>query len=276
MGYTTLKLEFEGLSLSGVVGPALSPAEGELATITLNRPEKRNAISTEMIEDLLAALDEVEASAVRVVIVTGAGKAFCSGMDLDALKAISSQSPEQYLEDCRRVAHLFRRLYSFPKPLIAAVNGAAIAGGCGIATLCDFTLAAPEARFGYSEVRIGFIPAIVSVFLIRQIGEKRARDLLLTGRILEAAEAHQIGLVTEVAPAGILFDRARELAATLIAASPTSLLLTKRLLGHFCESDLDRDLELAIRENARSLSTADFREGLASFLEKRKPVWRGK
>src|SRR3989304_3043429 len=114
-------------------------------------------------------------------------------MDLDALKVISSQSPEQNLEDSRRVARLFRRLYSFPKPLIAAVNGPAIAGGCGIATLCDFTLAAPEARFGYSEVRIGFIPAIVSVFLIRQIGEKRARDLLLTGRILEAAEGHQIG-----------------------------------------------------------------------------------
>ena len=267
MSYATLKLEFEGLSLSGVVG--------ELATITLNRPEKRNAISTEMIEELLAALDKAESGAARVVIVTGAGKAFCSGMDLDALKVISSQSPEQNLEDSRRVARLFRRLYSFPKPLIAAVNGPAIAGGCGIATLCDFTLAVPEATFGYSEVRIGFIPAIVSVFLIRQIGEKRARDLLLTGRILEAAEAHQMGLVTEVVPAGTLFDRARELAATLIAASPTSLLLTKRLLDSFCEADLDRELELAVRENARSRSTADFREGVASFLEKRKPVWRG-
>ena len=267
MGYTTLTLEYEDLSLSGVTG--------ELATITLNRPEKRNAISTEMIDELLAALDEAESGAVRVVVVTGAGKAFCSGMDLDALKAVSSQSPEQNLEDSRRVARLFRRLYSFPKPLIAAVNGPAIAGGCGIATLCDFTLAVPEATFGYSEVRIGFIPAIVSVFLIRQIGEKRARDLLLTGRILEAEEAHQIGVVTEVVPAGALVDRARELAATLIAASPTSLLLTKRLLGHLCEADLDRELELAIRENAHSRSTADFREGVASFLEKRNPVWRG-
>ena len=201
MGYATLKLEFEGLSLSTL---SLPKGEGELATITLNRPEKRNAISTEMIEELLAVLDKAESGAARVVIVTGAGKAFCSGMDLDALKVISSQSPEQNLEDSRRVARLFRRLYSFPKPLIAAVNGPAIAGGCGIATLCDFTLAVPEATFGYSEVRIGFIPAIVSVFLIRQIGEKRARDLLLTGRILEAAEAHQIGLVTEVVPAGTL------------------------------------------------------------------------
>ena len=267
MSYTTLKLEFERLVLSGV--------EGELATITLNRPEKRNAISSEMIEELVAALDEAEASAARVIIVTGAGKAFCSGMDLDALKAVAFQSPEQNLQDSRRMARLFRDLYSFSKPLIALVNGPAIAGGCGIATLCDFTLAVPEATFGYTEIRIGFVPAIVSVFLIRQIGEKRARDLLLTGRILDAAEAHRIGLVTEVVPVGKLFERGHELVASLLASSPTSLLRAKRLLWHFSQSDIDRELELAIQENASMRSTADFREGVASFLEKRKPVWRG-
>lgn len=168
---------------------------------------------------------------------------------------------------------MLRRLHSFPKPLIAAVNGPAIAGGCGIATLCDFTLAVPEARFGYSEVRIGVVPAIVSVFLIRQIGEKRARDLLLSGRILDAAEAHRMGLVTEVVPSERLLDRARELAVTLFASSPTSLVRTKQLLRQFGDSDLDREIELAIQENARIRSTANFREGVASFLEKRKPVW---
>lgn len=267
MSYTTLKLELERLALSGV--------DGDLATITLNRPDKRNALSTEMIEELLAALDEVERAA-RVVILTGAGKAFCSGMDLGALKAISSQSPEQNLEDSRRLAGMFRRLYSFPKPLIAAVNGSAIAGGCGIATVCDFTLAVPEAKLGFTEVRIGFIPAIVSVFLIREIGEKRARDLLLGGRILDAAEAHQIGLVTKVVPTDKLLERARELAATLLASSPTSLLRTKRLLGHLSESGLDAELELALQENARIRTTADFREGVAAFIEKRKPLWRGR
>jgi methylglutaconyl-CoA hydratase len=267
MPYTTLKLELVRLALSGV--------EGDLATITLNRPEKRNALSTEMIEELLAALDEVERAAARVVILTGAGKAFCSGMDLGALKAISSQSPEQHLEDSRRVALMFRRLYGFPKPLIAAVNGPAIAGGCGIAAVCDFTLAVPEAKFGFTEVCIGFIPAIVSVFLIRQIGEKRARDLLLSGRILDAAEAHQIGLVTEVVPTDRLLERGRELAATLLASSPTSLLRTKQLLAHLSGSSLDGDLELALQENARIRTAADFREGVAAFLEKRKPVWRG-
>lgn len=247
----------------------------EIATLTLNRPEKRNAISTQMTEDLLGAVREAEQSPARVVILTGAGKAFCSGMDLDTLSAIAKQSPEQNLEDSRRMAKMFRAVWSFPKPLIAAVNGAAMAGGCGIATLCDFTLAVPDAKFGYTEVRIGFIPALVSVFLIRQIGEKRARDLLLTGRIVDAAEAQEIGLVTSVVPAEKLMDAARELAASLIASSPTSLARTKRLLCDFAAAEVDAGLERAIRENARIRATPDFQEGLASFLEKRKPVWRG-
>src|SRR3989442_1929653 len=180
--------------------------EGDIAAITLNRPEKRNAISTEMIEELLAALEEAEASPARVVILTGAGKAFCSGMDLDALAALAQQSPEQNLEDSKRMARMFRRLWSYSKPLIAAVNGPAIAGGCGIATLCDFTLAVPEAKFGYTEVKIGFLPAIVSVFLSRQIGEKKTRDLLLTGRVIEAAEAKGMGLVNEILAPGKMID----------------------------------------------------------------------
>jgi len=150
-----------------------------LATITLNRPEKRNAISFELIDDLLRALDEIAKSEAIVLILTGAGKAFCSGMDLDNLKALLGRSPEQNLEDSRTMVQLFRSLYEFPKVTIAAVNGAAIAGGTGLALLCDFTLAVPEAKFGYTEVRIGFVPAIVSTFLLRQVGEKQARDLLL-------------------------------------------------------------------------------------------------
>ena len=144
---------------------------GEIGHITLNRPDKRNAISAAMIADLQTALDEIENSHARVVILTGAGKAFCSGMDLEMLAAIAQQSAAENQEDSRRLAKLFRRIWSFPRPLIAAVNGAALAGGCGIATLCDFTLAVPEAKFGYTEVKIGFLPALVSVFLIRQIGE---------------------------------------------------------------------------------------------------------
>jgi methylglutaconyl-CoA hydratase len=247
--------------------------DAAIATVTLSRPEKRNAISPLMIDELLAALDEIETGPARVAIITGAGKAFCAGMDLEALASLAGFSHEQNLEDSRRMARLFRRLYFFPKPLIAAVNGAAIAGGTGIATMCDFTLAVPEAKFGYSEVKIGFIPALVSVFLRRQIGEKRARDLLLTGRIFDAAEAHAFGLVTQIIPADILLSRARELAASLLSASPTSLIRTKLLLRRCAEVEIDREIELAVQENAAIRSTADFKEGLAAFLEKRPPNW---
>src|SRR3989454_11285525 len=248
---------------------------GHVATITLNRPEKRNAISAVMIAELQTALDEIEKSHVRVGILTGAGKAFCSGMDLEMLAAIAQQSPTENQEDSRRMAKMFRRIWSFPKPLIAAVNGAALAGGCGIATLCDFTLAVPEAKFGYTEVKIGFLPAVVSVFLSRQIGEKKTRDLLLTGRVIEAAEAKEMGLGNAIVAPEKLMDRAKELADLLIAASPSSLTRAKRLLTTAAAASVDADLERAVLENARIRCTPDFQEGLASFLEKRKPVWRG-
>src|ERR1700687_4041498 len=199
MPYRTLHLEYSA----------------EIAMITLSRPEKRNAITAEMIAELFSTFSEVEASSARVLILTGAGKAFCSGMDLEALKALAEQSPAEQREDADRLAQLCLRIWSFPKPTIAAVNGHAIAGGCGIATLCDFIMAVPEAKFGYPEVRIGFLPAVVSVFLIRQIGEKQARDLLLTGTIIDAAEAHRLGLVTQMAPAQELMSAAQTLAATL-------------------------------------------------------------
>jgi methylglutaconyl-CoA hydratase len=246
-----------------------------IATITLNRPEKRNAISYELIDELLAVLDEVQHSSALVLILTGAGKAFCSGMDLDNLKALVGRSPEQNVKDSETMAHLFRSLYDFPRPTIAAVNGAAIAGGCGLATLCDFTLAVPEAKFGYTEVRIGFVPAIVSTFLLRQIGEKQARDLLLTGRIVTADEAHRLGLINEIVSAEKLSDRARELALHLMENSPASLSGTKRLLSDHARVELDAQIKSAVRENAAIRATRDFREGIASFLEKRKPRWSG-
>ncbi|HEV2417110.1 MAG TPA: enoyl-CoA hydratase/isomerase family protein [Terriglobia bacterium] len=263
--------------------------DAELALLTLNRPEKLNALTHEMMDEFHAALREVEAGAARVLIVTGAGKAFCAGMDLSVLKQMSSAPSEpsgslnllqnatpdpKVLADSRRIVALFRHIYTFSKPMIAAVNGHAVAGGCGIATLADITLAAPEAKFGYTEVRVGFMPAFVAAFLIRQIGEKRARDLLLTGRIIEAEEARQIGLVNEIVGGGKLLDRAREIAAQMIAVSPTSLRYTKGLIGNFFQNELDRELEMAMQMSARLRATRDFHEGLSAFLEKRKPRWQ--
>ncbi len=259
MEYSTLKFE----------------RDGKIAIVTLNRPEKRNAISTRMIEDIFAALNAAqEDGSIRVVILTGAGKAFCSGMDLETLQAIAKQTHEENLADSRRMAKMFQLVYGFPKPLITAVNGAAIAGGCGLATLSDFTIAAPEAKFGYTEVRIGFIPALVSVMLRRQVGEKHARDLLLTGRIIDASDAFRLGLVNEVVPLEDLMKRAREVAIMYLESSPVSLAMTKRLLMSH-DNRMHEELELATQENARIRGTEDFREGLASFLEKRKPKWCG-
>jgi len=249
---------------------------GPVATITLNRPDKRNAISFELIEEFQRALDTVSRGDSQILMITGAGKAFSGGLDLENLKALTGRAHEQNIQDSRTMARLFRSIYDFPKPTIAAVNGPAIAGGTGIATICDFTIASTEAKFGYTEVRIGFVPAIVSTFLIHQVGEKHARDLLLTGRIFGAEEAYRMGLVTEVVAPENLMSRAQQLAQSLLENSPASLRATKAMLSRNINAELDAQIELAITENAAIRQTQDFREGITSFLEKRKPTWTGK
>ncbi len=173
---------------------------GRILTITLNRPQRRNALTSAMIHELTLALRAAEDSRCGIVVLRGAGEHFCSGLDLSELRAMAGRSPEQHQLDSTNVAELFRTLYSLTLPSIAEVRGFALAGGMGLATLCDFTLAGDDARFGYTEVKIGFVPAIVSSFLLLQVGEKQARDLLLTGRVIDAAEAHALGLVTKVVP----------------------------------------------------------------------------
>jgi len=259
MSFSTIKLSYDG----------------RIATITFNRPEKRNALSMQMIEEIIAALGEVEKSDALVVIVTGAGKAFCAGMDLEELKSLTGKSDADNTADSQRMARFFRAIYEFPKPTIAAVNGAAMAGGAGIATMCDFTLAFAESTFGYTEVRIGFVPAIVSSILVWQVGHKVARDLLLTGRVFEAAEAQSLGLVNEVVSPKRLLPRAKELAQQLLENSPAALRLTKKLLNSYVSKSLDKQIESAVHENAAIRSTPEFQEGVTSFLEKRKPDWSG-
>ena len=224
----------------------------------------------------MQAFGEIERSAAQVLILTGAGKAFCAGLDLDDLKAVLGKSHPENVQDSTTMANMFRRLYEFPKPTIAAVNGAAIAGGTGLATMCDITLAVPEAQFGYTEVRIGFVPAIVSSVLVWQVGHKIARDLLMTGRLFDAAEAYRHGLVNEIVAPDNLMVRAQEVAALFMENSPSSVRLTKKLINGFIREALDAQIAQAIEDNARIRTTADFKEGIASFLEKRKPKWSGK
>jgi methylglutaconyl-CoA hydratase len=246
---------------------------GWVRTIRLNRPERRNAMTPTMQDELIAAFEEAATSDCRVVVLEGAGESFCSGLDLSVLQTSREKTAAEHREDAERIARLFRTLYELPKATIAAVHGAAIAGGTGLATICDFTLATPAAKFGYTEVRIGFVPAVVSAYLSLQIGEKRARDLLLTGRLFDAAEGYRVGLVKEVVAAEELGARVRALAETLAANSPESVRATKRLLAAQSKGWLDAAISLAMEANARARETADFYEGVTAFLEKRKAVW---
>ena len=247
--------------------------EGPLRIITLNRPERRNAMTPGMQVEVIEAIEEAAADQCRVVAFAGAGVAFCAGLDLSALQAMRGKDADAHRADAERIAKLFRTLYELPKPTISLVQGPAIAGGTGLATICDFTLATPAARFGYTEARIGFVPALVSAYLTLQIGDKRARDLLLTGRLFDANEAYRLGLVNEIVAAEDLQLRMRALAESLSANSPESLAATKRLLAAQNKTWLDDAMQLAMTANAASRGTHDFSEGVAAFLEKRRPAW---
>jgi len=242
-------------------------------TITLNRPERRNAVTPEMQMELISALENTASSNCRVLVLTGAGQAFCSGLDLSAFDAMRDKSAAEHRADAERTARLFLTLYELPMPTIAAVDGAAIAGGAGLAIICDFTLATPAAKFGFTEVRIGFVPALVSAFLALQVADKRSRDLLLTGRLCDAEEAYRLGLVNEIVPPEELAQRVRALADVLIANSSQSLKATKLPLAQQNREWLGAAVAQALEVNALSRQTTDFREGITAFLEKRKPIW---
>jgi len=226
-----------------------------------------------MQDELIAAMEEAAASDCRVLVLAGSGDAFCSGLDLSVLQGAKDKSAAEHRADAERVAKLFRTLYELPKPTIAKVHGAAVAGGTGLATICDFTLAVPTAKFGYTEARIGFVPALVSAYLTLQIGDKAARGLLLTGRLFDAAEAYQLGLVNEVVATDELESRVATLSGVLAENSPSSLRATKKLLAAQNKVWLDAAVELGMEANAGARETKDFYEGVTAFLEKRKAVW---
>lgn len=253
--------------------PILIDEEDGLKKITLNRPERRNAMTPEMQMELIAALEDAPATGCRALVLTGAGNAFCSGLDLASLQASAGKNALEARAEAERVARMFLALHEMELPTIAAVNGPAMGGGAGLAVICDFTLASPDAKFGFTETRIGFVPAVVSAFLTLQIGEKRSRDLLLTGRIVDAQEAVHLGLANEVVPHQELQLHARSLAERLAHNSPQATRITRRLLAAQSRPWLDAAIVAAIEASVEARETADFREGVAAFLEKRKPAW---
>jgi methylglutaconyl-CoA hydratase len=251
----------------------LIDSSNSVTTITMNRPEKRNALCPLLIDELTQALGEAASDECGVVILTGAGPAFCSGLDMEHLETTSASTAEERRRDSENMALVLRTLYDFPKPIIAAVNGPAIAGGMALATIPDFTLAAPEAKFGYTEVRVGFVPAIAASFLIRQVGELRTRELLLSGRIMKAHEAMQLGLVTQIVEQSDLMGAARALAQQLLMNSPQAMQAVKCLLAKHAKRRLDEEIEDAIKVNASQRSAEDFREGVEAFKQRRRAEW---
>jgi len=240
----------------------------DFGILTLNRPEKRNALNPELVESIKEKLDEIEKDHdVKVIIITGEGKAFCAGADLEYLHKLQDYSTTENERDSEELADLFLKIYNFSKPTIAAVNGAAIAGGCGLASVCDFIVANEEyAKFGYSEVKIGFIPAIVAIFLIRRIGEGRAKQLLLTGEIINAKTAFELGFVNYLY--NNVLDGSLEVASNIAQNSVLSLKETKSMIHLISRLSVEEAVNYCVRLNAISRSTEDFKEGLNQFFNK--------
>lgn len=240
------------------------------AILTLNRPEKRNALHPFLIEQLKSKIIEYKKNdLVKSLIITGEGNTFCAGADLEYLQNISNNSSTENYEDSKSLAELFLMVYEFPKPTIAAVNGSAIAGGCGLASVCDFIIANPDkSKFGYTEVKIGFIPAIVSIFLIRKIGEGLAKQLLLEGDMITGNRAYEIGLANYLAED--VFAESINLAEKLNKNSATSMKMTKKMIDNISNLSVRDAVDHCINLNVISRSTEDFNKGIQSFLSKDK------
>jgi len=243
--------------------------ENHIAFLKLNRPEKRNALHPGLVEQLKKKLKEIkDDNEVKALIITGEGKSFCAGADLEYLNQIREFNSIENEKDSESLAELFLEIYNFPIPTIAAVNGAAIAGGCGLASVCDFIVAdKTNAKFGYSEVKIGFIPAIVSIFLIKKIGEGKAKQLLLTGDIIDADKAYELGLADYLTDN--VLTESNNLADRLISNSGLSMKLTKKMIANISNLNVKEAVDYCVRLNTISRSSEDFEKRLENFLLKK-------
>ncbi|NNE70273.1 MAG: enoyl-CoA hydratase/isomerase family protein [Rhodothermales bacterium] len=246
-----------------------------VCTLRLDRPEKRNALNAEVARALTAAIQAADGeSGTKVIVLTGTGNTFSAGADLAALQRLATASFEDNLEDSRTLAGLFEAVYQADTPVVARVNGHAIAGGCGLAAVCDFVVTEPRSKFGFTEVRIGFVPAIISVYLLERFPESTVRGPFLTGAVFNAEEAHRLGLVTHLAPSGGLDETLEALVTSLGRETASSAVAaTKRLLRSRHATKHAGRLEDAIRLNAEARGTEDCRAGVAAFLAKRPFPW---
>jgi methylglutaconyl-CoA hydratase len=243
--------------------------EGTVARITLNRPAKRNALNDALVVGLKEALRETDSNtAVRVALITGAGADFCSGADLAALQKISNSSVIENLEDAQFLMELFALIRRVRVPVVAAVRGRALAGGCGLATACDIVLASASARFGYPEVKIGFVPAMVMAILRRNVSEKRAFELITRGAEISAADAERIGLINHVFDDAVFEAEVEAYVQGFEKVSRSAVMLSKRLLYHMDAMTFDAALQSGVDLNALARMTEDCQQGIARFIKK--------
>jgi len=254
--------------MSDFTEPVLYSIEGHVARIILNRPDKRNALNDALISGIKDSVREADRDdRVRVVVISGAGKDFCSGADLSALQKIAGASVTENQDDARSLMELFLMLRALAVPVVAAVQGRALAGGCGLATACDLVLAASSARFGYPEVRIGFVPAMVMAILRRNVSEKNAFDLITRGEQITAAEAKRVGLVNEVLSDDSFAAEVNKYLESFSATSRSAVSLTKKLLYQIDGLDLNAALEAGVDVNVIARMTEDCKQGIAKFLK---------
>lgn len=249
--------------------------ENRIATITLNRPEKRNALNEAVVRGLRGAFARAETDTeAKVIVLKATGKVFCAGADLEYLRQLQQNTFRDNLKDSDNLKSLLLQIYRHPKLVIAQVHGHAIAGGCGLVSVCDFVYTVPEAGFGYTEVKIGFLPAIVMKFLLLRIGEGRTKELLLSGEWIDADRAMEIGLVNKVVDAKVLENEVRSFALNICNEnSAQSIKNTKEMMANMHGMNLDDALDYAVKKNAEARSTEDFQRGITAFLEKKPLVW---
>jgi len=246
-----------------------------VAYITLNRPEKRNAFNAILVKELSQAFATAEkANDVRVIVLRANGKAFCAGADLSYIQELSRFTFEENLEDSETLMRLLVQMYKLKKPIIAQVQGPALAGGCGLATVCDIIIASEDAVFGYPEARIGFVAAMVMIFLVQRVGEGRARELLLTGKTISSREAYTIGLINDVTDHNKLVEKVREYSSQISQdVSGSSVAITKEILAKLSGLDIQNALAFAARMNAATRMTEDCKRGIQAFINKEKLKW---
>jgi len=250
-------------------------AKDRIGYITLHRPERRNALNFEMVSELKAVFFEAESDKnVKVIVLKAQGQTFCAGADLAYLQKMQSFSFEENLEDSRHLANLFYQIYSLKKIVIAQVQGHAFAGGCALASMCDFVYAVPEAKFGFTEVKIGFVPAIVMVFLMRKIGELKTKHLLLTGELVSREKAVAAGLVNQIVSREEIEHAVSEFAHRLITNNSTqSMELIKKMTAEVQSLSFEKALEYVTTMNATVRGGEDYKKGMQSFLDKKDLVW---